>query len=185
MKTAFEKTSFKNCISKFVLVRLLNTLRADNLVNSPATSQSKSNSKAAASKGTKRNSNGISFLDNISQNIQMLSTINLSVEASSPNSVQNVTASLPNGTTVVNSKLSTTSSTSSSSNSSSNGGQTLATCSSSTANTNKKKKTRTTFTSHQLDELEKAFQSAPYPGRVSTRRPDFLLRRVLKFLFLS
>ena len=118
----------------------------------------------------------------------MLSTINLSVEASSPNSVQNVTASLPNGTTVVNSKLSTTSSTSSSSNSSSNG-QTLATCSSSTAN--KKKKTRTTFTSHQLDELEKAFQSAPYPGkcvgerglskRLSKRLPERLIKEALKF----
>ena len=153
----------------------------DNLVDSPGASQSSGSQKAASSKSAKRNPNGISphsFLNNINQNIQMLSTINLNVEANSPNSVQTVTASLPNGTTVVNSKLSTTSTTSSSSNSSSSGGgggggggQTLATCSSSTVSTKKKKKTRTTFTSHQLDELEKAFQLAPYPGKVATRLP--------------
>ena len=30
----------------------------------------------------------------------------------------------------------------------------------------KKKKTRTTFTAFQLEELEKAFERAPYPGKV-------------------
>ena len=32
----------------------------------------------------------------------------------------------------------------------------------------KKKKTRTTFTAFQLEELEKAFERAPYPGKVKS-----------------
>ena len=87
----------------------------------------------------------------------MIGTINLNVDTSSPNSLHSATANLSNGTTLVNSKTSTTSSTTSNS----SNGTLPSTCSSSTVN--KKKKTRTTFTSHQLEELEKAFQSAPYP----------------------
>lgn len=139
----------------------------DNLVNSiqnspSAAAQTTSNK---SSKGNKRSLNEISYINNISQNFQILSSNNLNVETSSPNSVHNLTTNLPNGTTVVNSKTSTTSnsSTSSSASNSSPNCTLTSSCSSSTVSTNKKKKTRTTFTSHQLEELEKAFQNAPYP----------------------
>ena len=44
-------------------------------------------------------------------------------------------------------------------------GSTKSNCSTATVTQKpKKKKTRTTFTAYQLEELERAFERAPYPG---------------------
>ena len=53
---------------------------------------------------------------------------------------------------------------STSSSSSTANGSSKSSCSSTSAQKPKKKKTRTTFTAYQLEELERAFERAPYPG---------------------
>ena len=49
----------------------------------------------------------------------------------------------------------------------------------------KKKKTRTTFTAYQLEELERAFERAPYPGMYHHHSIDLCLGSKAKQVWVS
>ena len=100
-----------------------------------------------------------------SSNSAPSSHVSGSSSASSCNSITSVSTSLCSNPAVSSNSQSSSNSSNCSRNrnSSSNSSNSCNGNSGTNANTGKKKKTRTTFTSFQLEELEKSFQSAPYP----------------------